>query len=113
MDIKEINQNQLSKKIKEIVKKYRTSMLGHFRLIDIGGRKWRIEYNLLKWKEEWKDWDFYSSGGSQTFLFEDIKDALKKFPDGIFSVNVVLICNDNENQTNILPLKDYRKEKTK
>ncbi len=99
----------LRKRIQEIVKGYKITMLGKYSIRDIGGKKWEIEYSLLIWKEEWNDFDFFSSGNTQKCLFKDI-ERYEQSNKGQMAVEVTLKCNGNENQNKILLLNgtDYR-----
>ena len=80
-------------------------MFGNYRTTDISGKKWHIEYNLLVWREDWDDWDFYTSGDRQRDLFADIdlyliNENTRRINDSLlhtFSVEVALCCGAGAN----------------
>lgn len=107
------NIKALRKSISNIVKEYKRSMLDRYSIVDIGGRKWKIEYNVLYWHEEdskWgkADWDYFTCCYTQKEIFEEFdlnykgKNAIKTYDLNKLAVNVCLMCDDDVNKEVIL-----------
>lgn len=86
--------------------------MGRYTIKDCGGRSWKIEYNLLEWKSEWNDWNFYSSSDTQRDLFDDISRYCFDNLD-TYAVEVVLLCETEHNRSVVFYLDGTKYDKYK
>lgn len=95
-----VNIKAIRKRVREAVTEYKKKMLGRYTIVDAGGRKWSIEYNILYWRTDWEDWDYYCGCNSQKELLSEI-DKLDGETSVVstYCVDVVLLCGDRENES--------------
>lgn len=98
------NEKNLRKEVKKIVAEYKRAMLGRYSMVDISGKKWFIDYNILFWNDKFNDWDFYSVCSAQKHIYVDLKDAFKIYPTDKLAVSICLNCNNKVNREIILKL---------
>ena len=106
----EYNIKKLRKAIRGIIKGYKRGMFGKYSCTDAGGGKWSIEYVVLFWREDWKDFDYYSASNKQSDIFKDIEYWKKESPENLLNftkqltVSVALMCDGRENEKSIIKL---------
>jgi hypothetical protein len=89
------NEKAIRKAVRTAVAEYKQKMLGRYTIVDVGGRKWSLEYNVLYWKEDWNDWDFWAGCNSQKDMIEELGSVALQ--NSHVAVNVALMCEGSTN----------------
>ena len=100
---------KLREQIGQAIAEYKLYMCGHRTYVDIGGRKWTMEYNVIIWLPEQNEYDVYASCSSIDSLYADIHYGMK-YKVGELAVSVSLMCADRVNRERVYLLNGMRTE---
>lgn len=104
------NNEAVKKAVKIAVSEAKKVMFGKTRCSDLGGRKWKIEYSILFWREagqQWgkAGWDQYHSSDTQKGIFwKTLPESLEKYQAEQLAVEVTVLCDGRTHSEKIFLL---------
>lgn len=111
------NEKAVRRALRIAVEEAKKSMFGKTRCTDMGGRKWKVEYSILYWREagpRWgkAGWDQYHSGDTQKEIWQTLPGALQKLQPEQFAVSVSVLCEGNPHSEAVFLLDGTRYQNT-
>ncbi len=100
-----MNIKAIRKSIREAVKPMKAGMFGKNSCVDVGGRKWCLEYGVVYWCDGPQGyWDEYGASGTQRDMVKDLIEFNSKSPEVKTCVVIRLMCGNKVNEEKMFDL---------